>query len=114
MSNDYFKYNELKSYFYDAIKDHDEEWVERHYDDLHYYVFDRVDYIIGYYKCEKWLGDQAFYALRIIKEYEEMHFDQVTTDLSDSEKVVNMYTSIVGQHVVNDWKAINEQKGAAQ
>jgi len=112
MPNDYFKYDEIQEHFYDAIKDNGKEWVERYYDDLHYYVYTQCQYRIGNYQCEQWLGAKAFYAIRIIKEYEEIHFGEITTDLSDSEMVVNSYASIVGEQIVNEWKITQEEETA--
>ena len=37
----------------------------------------------------------------IKKEYEEDNFGEVNTDLSSEESVVNMYTYIVGEHLLN-------------
>ena len=49
-------------------------------------------------------ADEAFNIIGIIKDYEKDNFGEVTTDLSDPEKVVNMYVYIVGEDIVNDYK----------
>jgi len=38
-----------------------------------------------------------------IKDWEQDNFGEVTTDLSEPEKVVNMYTYIIGQELVNEY-----------
>ena len=117
---DYFKYEEIKSHFDDflaedsgidgesnnflAINDSDFR------DDLHYHAFNTDYYIIGTYKAKQWIGEKAFDVINIIKEYEELHFGEVSTDLSDPEKVVNMYVYIVGEEIVNEWLENNPLK----
>ena len=41
-----------------------------------------------------------------------MHFGEVNTDFSNSEKVVNMYAYIVGEEVVSEWLEKRELKSA--
>ena len=45
--------------------------------------------------------------INFIKEYENDHFGKVTTDLSDPEKVVNMYVYIIGEDIVHEYKEKN-------
>ena len=71
--------------------------------DLHHEAFNQDYYIIGTYKATQWLGDRAFEVINIIKDYEQSNFGEVSTDLSDPERVVNMYTYIVGEKVVYEW-----------
>ena len=40
----------------------------------------------------------------IIKEYEEDNFGEVTTELDNPEKVVNMYVYILGEDIMSDDK----------
>ena len=47
--------------------------------------------------------EAAFEIIRTVKEYEEENFGEVGTDLSNPERVVNMYTYIVGEQVVSNW-----------
>jgi len=113
----YFNKKEIEQYFKDF-------WLENSsmandYNDLnelasnvHHECFNTDYYIIGTYQSKQWLGDNAFNAIEIIKNYEQDNFGEVTTDLSDPEKVVNMYTYIVGEEVVhkffNSFSNINE------
>lgn len=105
---DYFKYNEVKKYFNDFVAENSEALKDSNFrDDLHYHAFNTDYYIIGTYQAEQWLGAEAFNVIGIIKEYEESNFGELYTDLSDPEKVVNMYAYIVGEKIVYDWLQAN-------
>ena len=97
-----FKYNEIKEYFEDFIKENS-NYLEEIGDDLHHECFNTDYYIIGTYQAKQWLEDQAFDIINIIKDYEQFNFGEVFTDLSEPEKVVNMYVYIVGEHIVQDY-----------
>jgi len=103
--NDY-KREEIKEYFNNFIKENDEAIIEDNYfyEDIHHHCFNTDYYIIGTDKAKKWLGDEALNIINIIKDYEMLHFGEVNTDLSDAEKIVNMYVYIIGEEIVNDWK----------
>src|SRR5210317_2034869 len=95
LMKDYFKYNEIKDYFDTFIADNSEALQESDFrDDLHYHAFNTDYYIIGTYQATQWLEDQTFKVINIIKEYEQSNFGEVLTDLSEPEKVVNMYAYI--------------------
>jgi len=99
-----YKYEEIKSHFTDFIHDENhQEFVKDHHEDLHQEIFNNDYYIIGREKAREWLGDQAFNVINIIKEYENNNFGKVTTDFSEPEKVVNMYTFIIGEQIVQDY-----------
>lgn len=100
---DYYKYEEIKSYFEDWISDLDKDWIEANIDDLHHRCFNTEYYIIGTHKASEWLGDQVFNIINFIKEYEKDNFDEVTTDFSSPEAVVNMYVYIIGEQIVSDY-----------
>tara|TARA_R100000544_G_scaffold36502_2_gene24955 strand:- start:387 stop:704 length:318 start_codon:yes stop_codon:yes gene_type:complete len=99
-----YKKEEIKEYFNDHIIDYDKEWIESNLDDLHHEIFNTDYYIIGTYQAKKWLSDMSFDVINYIKDYEQMNFGEVYTDLSDPEKVVNMYTYIIGEEIVADYK----------
>ena len=105
---EYFKYNEIKDYFNDFVVENSEALKESDFrDDLHHHAFNTDYFIIGTYRAEQWLGDKAFDVIQIIKEFEESHFGQITTDLSSPEKVVNMYAYIIGYDLVDEWLEAN-------
>jgi hypothetical protein len=70
--------------------------------DLHHEIFNTDYYIIGRYQAKEWLDADAFDCIYDIQEYENCNFGQVTTDLSDPEKVVNMYVYVVGYEILED------------
>ena len=108
---DYFKYNEVKEYFNDFIAENSEALKDSDFrDDLHHHAFNTDYYIIGTHKAKQWLEDKAFDVIGIIKDYEQGHFGELYTDLSDPEKVVNMYTYIIGYDLVDEWLEANPEE----
>jgi len=69
---------------------------------LHQQLFNEDYYIIGTYKAKQWLGYQAFDCIAAVREYETDNFGEVTTDLTDPEKVVNMYVYIAGEALLSE------------
>mgnify|MGYP003142170979 CR=1 FL=1 len=112
MKQEYYKKDEIKQHFDDFLEDRDEDWIEENIDDIHHYAFNEDYYIIGTYRAKQWCGDDVFNIIATIREYEDMHFGEVTTDFSDPEKVVNMYVYIVGEEVVSEWLEERELKSA--
>ena len=108
-----FKYDEIKSHFEDFLKNNDKNWIKENLDDLHHHCFNTDYYIIGTYKATKWLGDQVFNVIEIIKDYEQNNFGSVSTDFSDPEKIVNMYTYIIGEQIVSEYKNKLDNEKAA-
>ena len=98
-----YKREEIKEYFDDFVNDQDAEWIEDNKDDLHHHVFNTDYYIIGTYQAKEWLGNKVFDVIEHIREYEDFHFGEVSTDFSDPEKVVNMYVYIIGEEIVHDY-----------
>ena len=109
-----YKYEEIKAHFEDFINDsNNKDIVENNLDDLHHEIFNTDYYIIGRYEATKWLGDQVFNIINIIKEYENDNFGSVNTDFSEVEKVVNMYVYIIGEEIVADYINKQEEKNVA-
>lgn len=79
--------------------------------DLHHYLFNQDYFIIGYHDAEKWIKEMggAFQVIREIQEYENSNFGQVSTDLSSSEQVANMYAYILGEQLLNDLETLREK-----
>ena len=103
-----FKYDEIKDHFYDWLEEQDPEWIDENIDDLHHHCFNTDYYIIGTYQAKQWLGNEVFHVIETIKEYEKFNFGEVTTDFSEPEKIVNMYTYIIGEQVVYEWQQERE------
>jgi hypothetical protein len=102
-----YKREEIEAYFDDYINDiinnQGRQWIEDNQDDLHHYAFNEDYYIIGTYQAKQWLGNMAFEVINFIKEWEQVNFGEVLTDFSDPEKVVNMYTYIIGSEIVSEF-----------
>jgi len=98
-----YKYSEIKEYFEDFMKDNPNYLDEKVYEDLHHECFNTDYYIVGRYWAEKWLEDQVFSIINLVKHYELENFGEVSTDLAEPEQVVNMYVYIVGEHIVQDY-----------
>jgi hypothetical protein len=77
--------------------------------DLHNEIFNTDYFIIGRYQSEQWLINNVgiFNAIEIIKEYEQDNFGTVSTDLSEPEKVVNMFVYIVGELILQESNHLN-------
>lgn len=71
--------------------------------DLHNKIFNEDYYLIGYYECKKWLEDKVFDVIGCVQDYEKFNFGETYTDVSNSEKLVNMYVFIIGEEIVNDY-----------
>lgn len=72
-----------------------------YYCDLHNEVFNTDYYIVGTYKAKEALKEYGvFEAIEKVQEYEKDNFDEIYTDLSDPEKLVNMLYYIIGEEVL--------------
>jgi len=108
-----YKENEIKEYFDDFIKEsleYNPDFINENRDELHHEAFNTDYYIIGTHEATEWLGKEVFNIIEIIKQYETDNFGEVTTDLSNPEKIVNMYVYIVGEQIV--YNTLNELEGA--
>ena len=92
---------ELVSYINDRVAEIKEYNPGTWREDLHHELFNTDYYIIGTSQAEKWLGDYTFDAIREIQDY-SAQFGGTTTDLSDPEKVVNMYAYIAGEQLLEE------------
>ena len=106
----YYKQDEIAQHFQDYLTENRpwQQWLDGtrssfEPSELHHEAFNMDYYIIGTYQAQQWLGDHAFYAIQVIKDYEQCCFGEVNTDLSDPERVVNMYAYIVGEQIVYEW-----------
>ena len=105
------KEQEIKEYAEEQIKYHleyDKNYLDNDISEIHYDLFNTDYYIIGTYQAKKWLGDKVFDVISIIQDYEQYNFGELHTDITDAEKVVNMYDYIVGEHILQD--VINDIK----
>ena len=99
--------NEIRQHAIDYLKDNQPSCYGC---DLHNEIFNSDYYIIGRYQAEQWLVKHigVFNAIGEIKEYEESNFGGVNTDLSESEKVVNMLVYIAGEEILSNIEALTD------
>ena len=98
-----YKREEIKEHFNDFIEEQGKEWIEENIDDLHHHAFNNDYYIIGRYQATKWLGEEVFNIINLIKEWEQSNLEEGWTDFSEPKRVVNMYTYIIGEEIVSDY-----------
>ena len=113
MKSKMYKQDEIKQHYIDWLEEQSEERLEENHEDLHHHCFNTDYYIIGTYEANQWLGNHVFEVIGIIKEYEQDNFGEVTTDLTDPEKIVNMYAYIVGEQVISGLSVANDLLGKA-
>ena len=100
------QYDEVHSYILDRLDDGygDNVWSS----DLHHHLCNEDYFIVGTYKAKQFLGDEAFDVINKIKEYEQSNFGECTTDLSNPEKVANMFAYIVGEEILGESEALRD------
>ena len=76
--------------------------------DLHHALANVTPYIIGTYKAQQWLGDQAFAAIGLIADWERDNIGEVTTDFSDAEKVANLTYYVLAEKVLQESKHLEK------
>jgi hypothetical protein len=78
--------------------------------DIQHEIFNTDYFLIGYKACEEWLEHNVgtWKAIQIIQDYEKFHFGDVTTDLSNPEKVCNMYVYIAGEELLGKSEHLGE------
>ena len=92
---------ELIGTIIDAINDN--RLNDKPVNEIHNEVFNTDYFIIGRYDAEQWLikNGGVFNAVETIKQYEQDNFGEVNTDLSEAERVCNMYVYILGEEIIN-------------
>ena len=78
---------------------------------LHHHAYNEDYFIIGRYEAEQWLSKHfgIFPAIEVIKQYEQDHFGEVTTDLSEAENVCNMLVYIIGEEILGESKTLQDK-----
>ena len=103
------KHNAMKEEAIEAIIEALEDGYSGYYCDLHNEVFNTDYYIIGTYEAKEALKEyNVFEAIELVQEFEEFHFGEVNTDLSNPEKLINMVYYIVGDGVICEMNDIEE------
>tara|TARA_R100001163_G_scaffold34369_1_gene26526 strand:+ start:2063 stop:2440 length:378 start_codon:yes stop_codon:yes gene_type:complete len=76
--------------------------------DLHHYLVNEDYFIVGTWQAEQFLGDAVWDAIRMIQEYEKENFGECTIDLSEPEKVANMFAYVVGEEILGESEHLRE------
>ena len=77
--------------------------------DLHHYLVNEDYFIVGTWQAEQFLSDAVWDAIRMIQEYEKENFGECTTDLSEPEKVANMFAYIVGEEILGESEHLQDK-----
>ena len=93
---------EVKETAIDFLKENSEH-ATIHGCDLHNEIFNTDYFCVYTHECKKYLEEYGvFEAIEKVKEYEEFNFGEVTTDLSDPFKLLNMLVYILGEEYLNN------------
>jgi len=84
----------------DHIKTEIENYLGSEAADLHHELFNTDYWIIGTWEAKQWLGSDEMDIIGMIQQYEQDNFGELYTDLSDPEKVVNMFAYIKGEQIL--------------
>lgn len=101
------KKREIKEYCIERLKEiadycGADDFKDYDVSELHNDVFNTDYYIVGRYQAKQWLGADAFDCIGDIQEYENLHFGEVSTDLSEPEQVVNMWVYVQGYEIIDE------------
>ena len=79
--------------------------------DLHNYIFNEDYYIIGTALAKEWIEKNGgvFEAIEAIKQYEQFHFGDCSTDFSSPENVVNMFVYIKGEEILSESSTLSDK-----
>lgn len=102
-----YKKEEIKAYAIDQIqelKKYDlEEYNQLVQDgEIHNRLFNEDYYIIGTFEAKEWLQNEVFEIMEFVKEYEIDNFGESNTELTNPEKLVNMYVYVMGEIVLGE------------
>ena len=93
---------EVKETALDFLKENSEH-ATIHGCDLHNEIFNTDYFCVYTNECKKYLEEYGvFEAIEKVKEYEEFNFGEVTTDLSDPFRLLNMLVYILGEEYLNN------------
>ena len=101
------KKQEIKDFCLERLREtaeymDNQDFRDAYVSDLHNDIFNTDYYIIGRYQAKQWMGADAFDMIGDVVEYEKDNFGEICCDLSEPERVVNMWVYIQG------WECIHE------
>ena len=92
---------EVKEQAIDYLKDNQD--VSIYGCDLHHEIFNTNYFCVYTSDAKKYLETYGvFQAIEEVTEYEKFHFGEVTTDISDPCKLINMLVYIKGEDLLNN------------
>ena len=94
--------DEIKRYLAESLKGYSKQEIKKLRDDgdLHNEIFNTDFYLAYESDAIEFLGNNTFDIIRTVQDYETDNFGEITTDISDPVKLVNMYVYIVGEELV--------------
>ena len=97
---------EVKEQAIDYLKDNQD--IDTYGCDLHHEIFN-TDYFCCYTSdAEEYLNSYGiFEAIREVTEYEKFNFGEVTTDISNPCKLINMLVYIKGEELLSNSTTLN-------
>ena len=103
------KHETMKEEAIEAIIEALEDGYSGYYCDLHNEVFNTDWYVIGRHYAKEALNEyDVFEAIELVMEYEKNNFGEVTTELHEPEKLINMVYYIIGDEVICEMNDIEE------
>lgn len=109
-----YKYAEIEEHFDEWLNEtmryQGYDWIMDNLDDLHHECFNTDYYIIGTQQAIDWMGSKSWDIMNFVRSYEVDNFGESSTDLTNPEKLVNMYVYIIGEQIVAEY--VNEQEAA--
>jgi hypothetical protein len=107
---------ELSEYIIESIDD--KVITNDNRDDWHYHLYNEDYYIVYHSVAIDWLKRHnldAFEAIEIVKNYEEINFGEMNTKLNP-ESIVNMLTYIYGEELIYSeyFNTVEELKGSME
>tara|TARA_R100000734_G_scaffold4962_1_gene4379 strand:+ start:176 stop:574 length:399 start_codon:yes stop_codon:yes gene_type:complete len=93
----------------DKIDDLTNDELKRYLDgqELSFYCVNEDYFLIGYYICNKFISDQFFNMFNLLNELDEIECieylfkkDENNYSNFNSEKFVNMYSYVIGSHIL--------------
>jgi len=97
---------QIREYIIQQLRDGVGEGCEA--PDLHHELLNTSLFIEGSTACREFCGSDVFDIIQVIKEYENDNFGEVTTDLSNPERVANMFAYIEGDNILMESQHIYE------
>ena len=79
-----------------------QDFRDSYVSDLHNEVFNTNYYIVGRYQAKQWMGGDAFDMIGDVVEYEKDNFGEICCDLSEPERVLNMWVYVQGWEIIHE------------